>query len=53
LGYVIDSPVNVHSTEAEIAAWITELKKLPRTDLAVQSALKQARDLLVLVKKAE
>lgn len=53
LAYLIDAPVNVHSTQAEIVAWIAELKKLPGNDLGVRSAMVQARALLATVSKIE
>jgi hypothetical protein len=53
MAYVIDAPVNVYSTEAEVRAWIAELDKLPQDDLAVKSAKDEAKALLALIKKPE
>jgi len=53
VGYIIDSPVNAFSTEAEVRAWIAELKKLPQDDLAVQSSLKEATYLLRLITESD
>jgi hypothetical protein len=52
LGYLIDSPVNVYSTEAEVRAWIAELDKFPQSDLAVKSEQKAAKNLLALLEKS-
>ena len=53
VGYIIDSPVNAFSTEAEVRAWVAELKKLPQDDLAVQSSLREANFILELITKSK
>jgi len=53
VGYIIDSPVNAFSTEAEVRAWVAELKTLPQDDLAVQSSLREANFILELITKSK